>query len=537
MVRILLRTATALAVIATLLVSGAEPADATPGRTELVSVSETGVAGDDGSLAPAVSADGRYVAFASEATDLVPGDTNDSLDIFVRDLATGTTERVSVASDGSEANDGSYSPDISGDGRYVVFWSAATNLDATGERGVYVRDRVAGTTEYVSVAPDGSAVNELGDPSISDDGSTVAFTIWYDTFPNIQLHVRDLNTGTTTAVGPAFSGSSGIHSDLSATGTQVAILVPPAGSNGGHGSVWHHDRTGGTTSELSEIHFVGSSASLAPSWVSLTADGRRVVYADAVPCHPPCAESAVFLYDMDAGTETRLSTSTSAVSPSISGDGRYVAYQRTQGSHTGVVVHDRDAGSVETVSTDATGSAPPVLGTYETSVSGDGSIVAFDVNTDGLVPEDTNGTWDVYAHDRTDYVYVDVSVQISYHNAGYSPGNIRVTQLGLGLVRVAGSATIPGANGGEATVSISLAPFWILPIYLGSVVVSDPGAGLELSTPVLFGNVAVAPPPNAAVGGCLGGSTSRTSRGAPTSFGGRLRMGRSPDAKVCRAGW
>src|SRR5262245_8151452 len=123
--------------------------------TSRVSLSSGGAATNgDCTYRPSVSADGRFVAFVSVGTNLVPGDTNGSLDVFVRDRQTGTTERVSVSSGGAQANGISYQPSISADGRYVAFVSDAAGLvtgDTNGTWDVFVRDRQLGTTERVSV--------------------------------------------------------------------------------------------------------------------------------------------------------------------------------------------------------------------------------------------------------------------------------------------------------------------------------------------------------------------------------------------------
>ena len=119
------------------------------GSTERVSLGLDGVQGDGPSYEPAISADGRFVAFQSEATNLVPGDTNSAPDVFVRDRKTGRTQRVSVRSDGAQGNGTSAAPAISADGRFVAFYSDATNLvpgDTNDQGDVFVHDRQTGTT-------------------------------------------------------------------------------------------------------------------------------------------------------------------------------------------------------------------------------------------------------------------------------------------------------------------------------------------------------------------------------------------------------
>jgi Tol biopolymer transport system component len=137
--------------------------DRISGTTERVSVASDGIQADDGSYDPSISNDGYYVVFASDASNLVNGDTNGLDDIFVHDQKLGTTERVSVASDGTQANGASTSdPSISNDGQYVAFKSSATNLvsgDTNGEPDIFVHDRILGTTERVSVASDGTQAN------------------------------------------------------------------------------------------------------------------------------------------------------------------------------------------------------------------------------------------------------------------------------------------------------------------------------------------------------------------------------------------
>lgn len=153
--------------------------DRAMGTTERLSVSSGGAEGDGPSETPAVSADGTVVAFASDATNLVAGDANGEPDIFVRDLAAGTTERVSVSSEGLEADGGSLRPAVSADGRFVAFWSLASNLvagDANGAADVFIHDRATGATERVSVSSAGLEGNadSLG-PAVSGDGRYVAF--------------------------------------------------------------------------------------------------------------------------------------------------------------------------------------------------------------------------------------------------------------------------------------------------------------------------------------------------------------------------
>src|SRR5919106_1755369 len=160
-------------------------AAAAPGVTERVSVSSAGAEADSSSEMAAISADGRFVAFASLASNLVENDTNGVADVFVRDRVNGTTERVSVSSKGREGDGHSgivgvagY-PAISADGRFVAFQSNADNLapeDGNLVDDVFVHDRVTGTTERVSVSSSGVGGNGTSSrPDISADGGVVGF--------------------------------------------------------------------------------------------------------------------------------------------------------------------------------------------------------------------------------------------------------------------------------------------------------------------------------------------------------------------------
>ena len=151
-----------LALMAGLTPGAVFPAYAAPGDLTRVSVDSSGAQANGGSLRPAISDDGRFVAFASGASNLVPNDTNNVEDIFVKDRQTGAITRVSVRSNGTEANGGSTSPAISGDGRFVAFYSDASNLlngDSNGFADIFVHDRQTGQTSRVSVDSSGAEAN------------------------------------------------------------------------------------------------------------------------------------------------------------------------------------------------------------------------------------------------------------------------------------------------------------------------------------------------------------------------------------------
>ncbi|MEM7320616.1 MAG: hypothetical protein AAF408_16545, partial [Pseudomonadota bacterium] len=157
--------------------------DRQAGTTDRVSIAAGGGDPDGGSFGAKISADGRFVAFYSEAANLIVGDTNAVQDVFVHDRQTGVTERVSVSTGGAEGDQEAVSSgselDISGDGRFVTFASQATNLvagDTNDVRDVFLHDRQSGETVRLSVAEDGSEGDATSDePTISDDASVIAF--------------------------------------------------------------------------------------------------------------------------------------------------------------------------------------------------------------------------------------------------------------------------------------------------------------------------------------------------------------------------
>ena len=200
---------------------------------ERVSAASDGTESNSSSYQPSISADGRYVAFYSDANNLISGDTNGTSDIFVHDRQTGTTERVSAASDGTEGNSYSSEPSISADGRYVAFYSDANNLvsgDTNGTSDIFVHDRQTETTERVSAASDGTESNSSSyQPSISADGRYVAF---YSDANNLVS--RDTNSTSdifVVANSLAPSNSAPVADDVTGTPEDDFLEGMPKGEN------------------------------------------------------------------------------------------------------------------------------------------------------------------------------------------------------------------------------------------------------------------------------------------------------------------
>ena len=328
--------------------------------TERVSVDGAGNEANDTIHQPAISADGHFVVFVSAATNLVPGDTNERDDVFVHDRLTRTTERVSVDSAGSQADGGSSSPAISADGRFVAFVSFATNLvpgDSNGRGDVFVRDRLTQTTERVSVDSAGNEANRGSDgPSISANGRFVVFwsdatnLVRGDTNGVADVFVRDRLTRTTERVsvdsaGNEGNGASGLHShseySISADGRFVAFvssatnLVP--GDTNGAADVFVHDRLTRTTERVSvdSAGNQGNDGSFSPA---VSANGRFVAFVSfatnlAAGDSDSSFISGVFVHDRHTGTTELVSVDSggnrangSSQHPSISATGGFVAF-------------------------------------------------------------------------------------------------------------------------------------------------------------------------------------------------------------------
>ncbi|MEP0766206.1 MAG: PD40 domain-containing protein [Fimbriimonadia bacterium] len=324
------------------------------GTTERISVSSTGTQANGLCNYPAISADGRYVAFRSSASNLVSGDTNGIRDIFVRDRLLGTTERVSLSSAGAQANGDSDFPAISSDGRYVAFESAATNLvtnDTNDRLDVFVHDRLTGATERVSLTSAGSQGNRGSmRASISADGRFVAFHSYAtnlvpdDTNGAIDVFVRDRLNGTTERVSVSSGGVQGngdsMNAAISADGSTVAFQSDAwtltNGDTNAVQDVFVRDRLSGTT-HLVSVSSLGAQGNGGSLGASVSGDGRFVAFHSAASNLVPGDDNAhqdVFLYDRSNGTTQMLTTSPDGLpgnhdskAPALSGDGRSVVFE------------------------------------------------------------------------------------------------------------------------------------------------------------------------------------------------------------------
>ena len=432
----------AIATACSILVGGSTDASLT-GVTTRVSVDNDGNEGNNGSWDPAISGDGRYVAFASAASNLVAADSNGDADVFVHDRLTNENTRISVDSSGGQANGDSWGAAITPDGRYVAFVSSATNLvpgdtnnfcpDYQGHYDVncddvFVHDRITGQTQMVSVASGGVQANhDSTSGDISADGRYVVFMSGASNLPGGGIYVHDRVTGNTE---PAGVNSAGVPANdqtnrpaISANGRFVAFssgawnLV--TGDTNNAYDVFVHDReTGATTRE--SVDSAGNQGSAGSESGAISSDGRYVLFtsdASNLVVGDTNGYTDVFVRDRQTGATTRVSVDSTgnqangdSISASISADGRFVAFYsyasdlvpNDSNNLSDLFLHDRNAAqtirvSVNSVGEQGNGSS---YDCYGECISDDDRYVAFGSYASNLVSGDTNGHEDVFVFER-----------------------------------------------------------------------------------------------------------------------------------------
>lgn len=385
--------------------------------TVRVSLGSNGVQADGDSYNKAMSADGRYVAFMSTAGNLASGEVNVVGDIFIRDRISGTTERVSASSSGVGGNDSSGWPAISADGRFVVFWSIATNLvpnDTNNAGDVFLRDCIAGTTERLSLGPGGYELNWYSwGPSISADGRYVAFQSNATNLPNngngwARLLVFDRQVGQSEVLSP--TASNDLSARLSADGRYIGY-TPAAGDQ-----AMLYDRQTATSEVVSVAG--GSPAPGASVLSSLSPDGRFVVFwstASNLVMGDTNGHADVFLRDRQVGATFRISVDSNnsegnaecGYGSAISADGRFVSFESDASNLVAndvnaardVFLRDRDTNTTTLISTNTAGVHGNLL-SADPAMSPNGRFVAFLSRASNLVGDDSNGAIDIFLRDR-----------------------------------------------------------------------------------------------------------------------------------------
>jgi WD40-like Beta Propeller Repeat len=313
--------------------------DRTTGAVDLISVNSQGVAGNSFSggftFASPVTPDGRFVAFDSFASNLVPGDTNQLTDSFLRDRQAGTTVRLNVSSAGAQATNSSAVTAISANGRYVLFISRATNLvpgDTNNALDAFVRDTVYGTTTRVSVKADGTQVaDDTRAWDMTNDGRFVLFTSVSkytadDTNADDDAYVKDLSTGSIQRVsltngGRDFPGGTAFNkASMSADGRFVAFNAAKANA---FPQIYVRDRLNRTTTLVS-VNLNGEPGNRSSFSPSISPNGRYVAFntgADNIVTPPPTPFAHVYVRDLLLKKTTLASvTSTGAPIPQSTGE-------------------------------------------------------------------------------------------------------------------------------------------------------------------------------------------------------------------------
>ena len=379
-----------------------QPAAAAQGELVRASVTQSGAQADSFSAGGVVSADGRFVVFSSRATNLVTGDTNGRDDIFRFDRTTGLIRAVSVTAAGAfiPANHGQ--PVVSADGRYVAFWSEGIFDAADPEKtaDVFVKDLDTGVVERITVAPDGS--NKIGEDrfapnkplGISDDGRWVVFEsdatnlVTGDTADVVSdIYARDRFTATTRLLSTEAGGlpgtSSGLDFVVAGAGTNAVVALRiEAPDNGGQRALITNLSSGVQTA------LEGDNVERFPI-IAVAAGGSSAILGTGSATVPN-------EYDVASKTLTPLEDNVdwASIVPGVfSSDLRYYVASAPNAFTFRVVDREEDVFSELPRGTDGAG---PNLDTFPTSVSDDGTIVAFSSAASNLVFGDTNTVVDIF---------------------------------------------------------------------------------------------------------------------------------------------
>jgi len=421
--------------------------DRTTGVTTLVSVNMNSTGGGNGDSLPSdVSTNGRYAVFESSASDLVAGDTNNATDVFIRDLQTGTTLLVSAATNGLPGNGDSRSPAMTADGRFVAFVSAANNLvagDTNGIGDIFVRDLQTGVTTLVSVGARSRnlsnplIVSTSETPSITPDGRYVLFlseaTNLVSGVPSgCDIYLRDVVAAQTTWVSSyattALQSASArcFNPSMSADGRYV---VYGAGTNTAtRGLVLYADLQ---TSQTVVVHTNAAVARMAYEdirSIEMTPDGRFVAFV-ANTNSTSGAQTCICLWDAQTGTldvpsldlSSQVPTNSVCSAPGFDASGRFVVFissgsnlvtNSTPGGYH-AYLRDRQLGTTTLLDADAHGVGTALIQTVVPRLSANGSLVAFECLDGNLFPNDRNRNSDLVVHDVNNRTNELISMRLS----------------------------------------------------------------------------------------------------------------------------
>ncbi len=396
--------------------------------------------GDSDSEAPSISADGRYVAFSSDANNLVSsGDTNGTENIFLRDRQAGSNSLVSVNLSGQSANSYSFTPQISSDGSEVVFQSIASDLTTNAESGnqqIFARNLATGSNLLVSVNTNGAGGNEFSDlQSLSGDGTKIAFRSYAsdlvanDTNNTYDVFYRNIasNSVALVSINSAGTGSANGYSTsprISASGQYVAFGsdasdLSPADNNTRF-DIYRRDMAAGVTALVSANSNGVAGNSSCGEDIYISGSGQFVAFesydSDLAPGGAPGYYQEIFLRDMVAGTNQLVSVNNSnqyAIGTcylyGLSSDGRYVLFgsyaenltANDTNGEPNLYLRDVVAGTTTLVTVNHSGSGPGDGYYNNGALSATGQYVIFtDTSTDLVTPSKTAasvtpscGTW------------------------------------------------------------------------------------------------------------------------------------------------
>ncbi len=405
-------------------------ADQSGPRTIRVSLSFKGFEGTEEATGSAIAGNGRWVTFATRSGNLVQGEKNKFQDVFIYDRNRGVAEIMSVRSDGGWSNGNSGDAALSDDSRWIAFRSDASNLvdgDSNGEQDVFIHDRVSGETQRVSEGTNGRQGNLRSfDPDVSSGGQLVAFTSYADNMApkgdinnasDVFVHeVRsgrtyrvsvnsNLNAGNGNSFGPAMSGNGRYISYTSESTNLVS------GDHNHAADIFVYDRNARKTVRVT-VASDGTEANATSAASIISNDGRYVVFtSDATNLVPGDTNGSkdVFVHDLTNKTTIRASEgflgqgNGRSYGAGMSGDGRYIAFASAAtnlilGDTNGfedVYYYDQQDGSLDRISVADDGSESDGL-SFDPEVSDDGLSVSFISEGTNLVPDDTNAVSDVF---------------------------------------------------------------------------------------------------------------------------------------------
>lgn len=387
---------------------------------ERISVATGGGQANSQSRYPAISANGRYVTFLSDATNLVAGDSNAAADVFLRDRLLGTTTRISLKNDGSQADAGSLAASISGSGTRVVFTSYAKLVPGAGYLNCYLRDLAANTVQIIDRKPDSSPGTLCAAPVIDVSGTRIAYVssdaiVAEDGNGRADVYVRDLAAGTQrrVSISPGGPEANLASSDPRISGDGSRVLFASQASN----------LVAGDTNGKTDIFLAASDASLPLARVSvgpgnvqandgasytaaLNANGSLLAFssnATSLPDWGEFAESTLYLRIPGSDATIALSIPDGSLpregfndEPDFDYSGRWLVFASTDRLYGGaelggVYVIDLVRGLIALVSVGGdTGNV------HQPRISADGTGVVWYSYSNQQVPNDTNGTWDVF---------------------------------------------------------------------------------------------------------------------------------------------